>query len=231
MRLVIFGASGPTGLLLTENVRDAGHTVVAVTRHPDEFPVRRPGLTVIGADVRTGTALSDVVHGADVVLSMMGQAANIKRIDLYSIGIANIITAMQQATVRRLIVVSSTGVDPDQGRRNTPWALRVLGFVITRTLGRTTYIDMRRMEALVRGSGLDWTIVRPSTLFNHPRVTEYVAGEVDAQGIFTARSDLADYLAALITARDSIGRTVVVSTTHGAPTVPQTLRGEPFRTT
>jgi len=231
MRVAIFGASGPTGLLLTKNVLDTGHTVVAVTRHPDQFPLRRPGLTVMGADVRAGTALRNAVDGADVVISMLGETYSVKRIDLYSVGIANIITAMQQANVHRLIVVSSTGADPAQGRRNTPWALRLFGSVITRTIGRTTYVDMRRMESLVRGSGLDWTIVRPSTLFDHPTVTKYVAGEVDAEGIYTARTDLADYLATLISARDTIRRAVVVSTTHGAPTVLQTLRGEPFRTT
>ena len=35
-------------------------------------------------------------------------------------------------------------------------------------LGKTMYADMRRMEAAVSASGLDWTIMRPSGLFNAP---------------------------------------------------------------
>lgn len=35
MNLTIFGANGPTGRLLTRLAIDAGHRVVAVTRHPD----------------------------------------------------------------------------------------------------------------------------------------------------------------------------------------------------
>ncbi|MCS5720006.1 SDR family oxidoreductase [Herbiconiux sp. CPCC 205763] len=40
-------------------------------------------------------------------------------------------------------------------------------------MGRTTYTDMRRMEALVAASGLDVTIVRPSGLFDADAVSDY----------------------------------------------------------
>ena len=76
-------------------------------------------------------------------------------------------------------------------------ALRIFEPVITRTIGKTTYDDQRRMEAIVRDSALDWTIVRPSGLFDLPHVTNYVAGEGDPVGAFTSRNDLADYLVAL----------------------------------
>jgi uncharacterized protein YbjT (DUF2867 family) len=35
MNIVIFGASGPTGRLLTRQALDERHTVTAVTRHPE----------------------------------------------------------------------------------------------------------------------------------------------------------------------------------------------------
>nr|WP_276857577.1 NAD(P)H-binding protein [Mycobacterium pseudokansasii] len=40
--------------------------------------------------------------------------------------------------------------------------LRLIEPVISRTIGKTVYDDIRRMEAIVRASRLDWTIVRPS---------------------------------------------------------------------
>lgn len=50
---------------------------------------------------------------------------------------------------------------------------RVLQSRIAATIGKTTYRDMRRMEELVRGSDLEWTIMRPSGLFDAPGVTRY----------------------------------------------------------
>jgi hypothetical protein len=45
---------------------------------------------------------------------------------------------------------------------------RVLQPLVTATIGKTTYADMRRMEDLVHGSELEWTIMRPSGLFDAP---------------------------------------------------------------
>jgi NAD(P)H-binding len=67
----------------------------------------------------------------------------------------------------------------------------VLQPLITATIGKTTYRDMRRMEELVRGSDLEWTIMRPSGLFDAPGVTRYELHQDQAPGIFTSRADLA----------------------------------------
>lgn len=50
---------------------------------------------------------------------------------------------------------------------------------------------MRRMEAVIRRTGLEWTLVRPSGLFDHPAVTDFHTAENSADGVFTARADLA----------------------------------------
>jgi putative NADH-flavin reductase len=51
MKSVIFGASGPTRRLATARALAAGHSVVAVTRQPREFPIQGRELTVVAADV------------------------------------------------------------------------------------------------------------------------------------------------------------------------------------
>lgn len=51
MNLVIFGANGPVGKVLTERALEAGHGVTAVTRHPDAFLVRHARLKVLAGDV------------------------------------------------------------------------------------------------------------------------------------------------------------------------------------
>ena len=85
------------------------------------------------------------------------------------------------------------------------------------------------MEALVRESGLGWTIVRPSGLFDLPEGTNYVAGETDPVGAFTARIDPADYLVKLAQDGTARGNTVVVSTTEHTPTVWEMIRREAFK--
>jgi uncharacterized protein YbjT (DUF2867 family) len=228
MRLVIFGANGQTGRLLTRQALDAGHSTVAVTRRPDGFPFADPALTVLGADVHDPEALVHVVAGADAVLSTLGVPFTREPVDTYSAGTTNIVAAMQSTGVRRLVVVSSTGAYHYPGRTRAPFALRLVEPVITRTIGKTVYDDMRRMETIVRDSGLDWTVVRPSGLFDLQYVTEYLAGEVDPVGAYTSRSDLANYLLSL-TGASGHHDTVTISTTRDTPTMWQTLRREAFK--
>ncbi len=229
MRIVIFGANGQTGRLLTRRVLGAGHSAVAVTRHPDDFPFADPGLTVAGADVRDASSLVEVVRGADAVLSTLGVPFSRHPIDTYSVGIRNIVAAMRDTGVRRLVVVSSTGAYHYPNRVDAPLSLRLFEPVITRTIGKTTYDDQRRMESIVRDSGLDWTVVRPSGLFDLPHPTNYVAGEVDPVGGYTARIDLADYIVKLASDPAAAGKTVIVSTTEDTPTMWQMIRREAFK--
>lgn len=228
MRIVIFGANGATGRLLTRRALDAGHTAVAVTRHPEQFPITGDALTVAAADVRDAAAVTAVVDGADAVLSTLGVTFTMDPVDTYSVGVGNIVAAMRATGVDRLAVVSSTAIADYPGRTDTPFALRVVQPVISRIFGRTLYADMRRMEDIVTGSGLNWTIVRPSGLFDLPAVTEYVAGQRDPVGAFTSRTDLADYLLRLAEAPET-GATVTISTTVDTPSMWQLLRREALK--
>jgi nucleoside-diphosphate-sugar epimerase len=228
MHVVIFGANGVTGRLLTRRALDAGHSAVAVTRRPNDFPITDPRLTIASADVRRDS-LAEIVAGADAVLSTLGVPFTRQPVDTYSIGTRNIVKAMRETGVNRLVIVSSTGAYPAPSRRHAPMMLRLFEPIITRTIGKTVYDDMRRMEGLVRESGLDWTIVRPSGLFDLPQATNYVAGETDPVGAFTARIDLAEYLVKLARSGASRWNTVVVSTTEHTPTVWEMIRREAFK--
>ncbi|MGV0814009.1 NAD(P)H-binding protein [Mycolicibacterium boenickei] len=228
MRIAIFGANGATGHLLTRRALDAGHTVVAVTRHPEQFPISDAALTVAGADVRDAEAVTAAVDGADAVLSTLGVTFTRQPVDTYSAGVANIVSGMRQTGVERLAVVSSSAIADYPGRTDMPVALRLVQPVITHVFGKTLYADMRRMEDIVAGSGLNWTIVRPSGLFDLPYVTEYVAGTDDPVGAFTSRTDLADYLLRLAGSTET-GATVTISTTTDTPSMWQLLRREALK--
>ena len=106
----------------------------------------------------------------------------------------------------------------------------VLQPLITATIGKTTYRDMRRMEELVRGSDLEWTIMRPSGLFDAPGITRYELHHDQAPGIFTSRADLAASMLEQATQTWYVRKAVAVMTSEGAPTLFQMLRREAFKT-
>jgi putative NADH-flavin reductase len=229
MRLVVFGANGPTGRLLTRRLLDADHTVVAVTRRRATFPITDARLTVAEADVFQQQAVAGVLPGADAVLSVLGVPFTRRPVDTFSTGTANIVAAMRRTEIRRLIVVSSTAAHHYRNRRNSSLILRIFEPVIRHTIGKTVYDDLRRMESIVRDSDLNWTIVRPSILFDLDRPTGYIAGDVPPVGGFTARIDLAHYLTTLIDDAASIGATPIVSTIEGAPTFWENIKRQSAR--
>jgi len=226
MRIAVFGANGPTGRLLTGQALAAGHQVAAVTRQPDSLSLRHDRLEVVGADVLDPAAVDAVVAQRDAVLSTLGVPAGKEPIFTYSQGVTNIVTAMKRHRVPRLAVVSSSGVDPHPYSDGGFLFNRVLLPYVTRVLGKTLYGDMRRMEALVRASELDWTIVRPSGLYHLPSVTDYTLVEGHADGRFAARVDLAASMLALLDDERYVRTTVSIITTVDNPTLLQWIRHE-----
>ena len=229
MRIVVFGANGLTGRLLTEQALGAGHHVAAVTRRPAEFPITHERLDVVEADVHDAQAVDRAVEGADVVLSTLGVPFTRKPISVYSDGIRNIIAAMSRHGVKRVVVVSSTATEPYRHADGGFLLNRVVQPLVTATIGKTTYSDMRRMEELMRGSDLEWTIMRPSGLFDAPGVTSYELHEDQAPGIFTSRVDLAASLLEQATDVRFVRKAVAVTTSEGVPTLFQILRREAFK--
>ncbi|SBW23370.1 NAD-dependent epimerase/dehydratase [Candidatus Protofrankia californiensis] len=229
MRIVVFGANGPTGRLLTGQALAAGHDVAAVTRRPAEFPITHERLDVVEADVHDAQAVDRTVERADVVLSTLGVPFTRKPINIYSDGIRNITAAMVRYGVKRVVVVSSSAAEPHRHADGGFLLNRVFQPLITATIGKTTYADMRRMEGLLRGSDLDWTIMRPSGLFDAPGVTSYELREDQAPGIFTSRADLAASLLEQAADARFVHKAVAVTTSEGAPTLFQMLRREAFK--
>jgi putative NADH-flavin reductase len=230
MKIVIFGANGATGRLLTAQALDADHQVVAVTRQPAGFPVIHERLSVAEADVHDAQAADRAVEGADVALSTLGVPFTRKPVNVYSDGIRNIIAAMSRHGVKRLVVVSSSATEPHHHADGGFLMNRVLQPLVTATIGKSTYRDMRRMEELVRGSDLEWTIMRPSGLFDAPDITRYELHQDQAPGIFTSRADLAASMLAQATQTWYVRKAVAVTTSQGAPTLLQMLRREAFKT-
>lgn len=229
MRIVVFGANGATGRLVVRQALAAGYGVVAVTRRPAEFPFAHRRLTVTGADVHDGEAVARAVCGTDAVLSSLGVPFSRHPITVYSEGMVNIAAAMSRHGVKRVVAVSSSATQPSLHADGGFLLNRVIQPLVTATIGRTTYTDMREMERFLRGSDLDWTVMRPSGLFDAPAVSAYRLDEDRADGVFTSRVDLAASIVAQLASTTWVGKCVAVTTSEGTPTIWQMMRREAFR--
>lgn len=229
MHIAVFGANGSTGQHITKQALAKGYTVTAFTRHPEIFPIRHECLHIMLGDVFDFSAVEQAVAGKDAVLSSLGVPFSRKPITVYSQGIANIAQAMEQHGVRRLVCVSSsaTGTNHDTGGGFI--FDKILQPIVISTIGHTTYADMSKMEALVKSSDLDWTIVRPSGLFETPAVTPYQVAEDHIQAQFTARADLAACMLQQLTSDAYLRKVMAVATTSVRPSVFKFFTGEAFQ--
>ncbi|MFI5065868.1 MAG: NAD(P)-dependent oxidoreductase [Streptosporangiales bacterium] len=189
LRLAILGATGGIGGRLLAWAVDAGHPVQVLARTAGAVP-RRPGITVTVGDATDPAAVADTVAGADAVLSALGpRGAKVPH--LLETAAANVTTAMAKTGARRLIMVSAAGAFI----REDPEAGRLVKMIIPAIFARP-FADVRAMEQVIRGSDLDWTLVRPTRLVNDPGRGEYrVRDRYPAPGLTKiARADVAHFI-------------------------------------
>jgi uncharacterized protein YbjT (DUF2867 family) len=191
MKILVFGASGGTGLELLEQGLDAGHDVTAFVRDPAGVKdIQHGNLSVIAGDVLNAADVDKAVVGHEAVLFAVG--AGREPSNVREQGTRNVIGAMRAAGVKRLVCLSSMGVG--DSKANLPWFTRR---IIVGVYLRHAFADHERQEATVRESGLDWTLVRPPHLKDGPRTGIYQNGFPvtyrDIKG-WISRSDLADFM-------------------------------------
>jgi len=191
LRLLIIGATGGTGRELVDQALKLGHEITALARTPERLSIKHRHLHTMKGDVTNVQCVEQAVGGQDAVLSTLGTKV-IRKNTIQSDGTRNLIRAMQQCGVRRLVLESSLDVGDSRGQ---------LGFffahVIRPTLLRNIFADKEVQEKLVRESPLEWTIVRPAMLTNGPRTGKYRAGfSVDDRSIKgkISRADVADFM-------------------------------------
>lgn len=191
MRVVIFGSTAGTGRKLVEQALAEGHHVSAIARTPEKIAdIQNPNLQVLRGDVLNRPSVEAAVAGQDAVFCTVGTGT--QRTTLREDGTRNIVAAMEKAGVSRLICQSSLGIG--DSRTN-------LGFftkhVVVGIFLRHAFADHERQEAVVRGSALDWVIVRPPHLKDGPRTGTYQHGfsptARDIKG-WISRADVADFM-------------------------------------
>ncbi|ATQ77305.1 nucleoside-diphosphate sugar epimerase [Massilia violaceinigra] len=204
MNLAIFGATGATGRHLVEQALEAGHQVRALVRNADGLPIAHPRLRIVVGMLAQPAIVSGVAQGADAVICVLG-ARKGEASAICTEGARSILQAMNTAGARRLVALSAYGASET---RNASLFIRFIRKVIAAKMR-----DKDGMEALVRDSELDWTLVRPPVLTNGERSGRYRAGTALKPGVTgrLSRADLAAFMLREAAEGTYIGQAVVVS--------------------
>ncbi|MFJ5613118.1 SDR family oxidoreductase [Streptomyces sp. NPDC093221] len=135
--IVVTGATGNVGRPLTQALAEAGEQVTAVSRRPPTGSAQLPdGVSHLSADLAEPASLEAALDGAKALFLLLSgdlHAPEARPADLIGLAAAH--------GVRRVVLLSSQGVS-------------------TRPLDPSR-VAMRAVEDALRGSGLDWAIVRP----------------------------------------------------------------------
>jgi putative NADH-flavin reductase len=210
MKLTIFGATGTTGTTITAQALAAGHDVTAVVRDPSRLTIPdHPRLRVVTADVMDPPSISQAVEDADAVISALGPRGTGPTTVIRD-SVHSIIAAMDKTGSRRFVEVSGSIVADEGESLYMRYLVKPLA---RRTFLRHVCADMRAGENEIRGSDLDWTIVRPPSL-NDKQATGSYRTAIDQNlphGFSVSRADLAAYMLALVDDPASVHRHVAIA--------------------
>ncbi len=208
MKVIVFGATGSVGHLAVERLLATGHEVTAFARKPDTLEIAHPQLKLLSGDAMKFEDVCKAVAGQDAVIITLGAGASRKSV-VRSKGTEHIVKAMQHHGVDRLICQSTLGAGDSWSNLNFFWKRIMFGLLL-----RPVFLDHERQEQVVRDSGLDWTIVRPSAFTDGPADGKYkVDIPADERGLTLkiSRADIAGFLAGCLGDSTFIHRAVGIS--------------------
>ncbi|MEU2245331.1 SDR family oxidoreductase [Streptomyces sp. NPDC019224] len=199
MRIVIAGGHGQIALRLERLLAARGDEAAGIIRNPGQSEdLRAAGAEPVVLDLESATVeeVAEVLRGADAAVFAAGAGpdSGTARKDTVDRGAAVLFAdAAERAGVRRYVVVSAMGADPDHpGDEVFDVYLRAKGAA----------------DADVRSrSGLDWTILRPGMLTNDAGTGQVLLAASTGRGP-VPRDDVAAALVELLDTPATAGLTL-----------------------
>lgn len=197
MRIVIAGGHGQIALLLARRLTDAGHVPVSLIRNPAHAAdVAQAGGTPLVLDLEATSAADLAAHleGADAVVFAAGAGPGStaeRKLTVDRDGATLLAAAAEQAGVRRYVLVSAMAADSFDPDSDDIFQV---------------YLRAKsEADAAVRGTGLDWTIVRPGGLTNDAATGRVTIAESTGRGSIP-RADVAGVVFGCLRTAATIGR-------------------------
>lgn len=199
MKIAVLGASGRTGRLVIDQGIARGHEMTALVRKAAQFAPRDnlsviEGSPIVAADVERAIADADgvIVTLNNSRTSDLPWARPVSPPNFLESSVRNIAAAMEATeSTSRLVMLSAIGVGdsfPD-----APWILRQL---IRHTNLAIGYADHNEVDAFLRSTALDWTLVRAVGLSNSQKVGQLIVGtaRVPKPAMMISRKMVAQFL-------------------------------------
>lgn len=208
MKILVLGATGATGRLIVGKALAEGHYVVALVRSK----AKAEGLTgaeLVEGDARDAAALTRAIAGCDAVVSSLGTAMSpLREVTLLSTATRALVRVMAEQNIRRLVCITGLGAGDSRGHGGFFFDRLLLPLML-----RKVYEDKDRQEDAIRGSTLDWTIVRPMVLNDKP-ARGRIKALTDLSGVHggtIARADVADFVVQQLTADTWLRKSPLIS--------------------
>jgi putative NADH-flavin reductase len=211
MELAVFGATGGTGRETVREALDADHEVRAFVR--DRTKIERDRLeddrlAAIEGDVLDFEAVERAIEGTDAVLSALGHAEGSPD-DVLARGGANIVAAMKEHGVPRLVLLVGAGVrHSDDPFSLGGWAMAA----VLRIAGGDLLDDSKAFVSEAVDSDLEWVIVRPPRLTDGKKRGDYRTGYLKLGPRDTvSRADLGAFMVAQAATDTYVGEAPMIA--------------------
>ena len=198
MLVAIAGGHGQIALHLTRKLQERGDRVRSLIRNPDHGDdVRAAGGEPVVCDLEAADdqTVAQAVEGADAVVFAAGAgpgSGSERKLTMDLGGAVKLIAAAKGADIRRYVIVSSRGADPEAPGDDT-------FAVYLRAKGEA--------DAALAESGLEYTIVRPGRLTDEPGTGRV---RTDTGNGSIPREDVAAVLAAVLAEPGTAGATFLL---------------------
>lgn len=157
MKIVILGATGTTGQFAVDEALAAGHEVVAYVRNA---PAARERVTVVTGSVEDRAAMATAFSGADAVISCLGARVTpsvlLNGTDFQRRALPTIVDALNDASVKRFVLMSSFGVGETATRAS--FIPRVFFYS---GIAKRLFDDKAVAERALQRCGANWSAVYP----------------------------------------------------------------------
>jgi uncharacterized protein YbjT (DUF2867 family) len=162
-KILVLGATGATGRLIVRQAAARGYDVTVLVRSAEKASDLKGAKLIVG-DARDERVLRQALKNRDAVVSALGTPASpFREVTLLSSATRALVSAMKIEQVSRLVCITGIGAGDSAGHGGF-----LFDNLIFPLLLRKVYADKNRQETIVRDSGLDWILVRPSVLNDKP---------------------------------------------------------------